>query len=39
MFEVEDFRDEPVSPSDPDPLSYGHLEHHYTKDLVLEHSK
>lgn len=36
MFEVEDFRDEDVSGTDPDPLSYGHLLHYYTKDLVLE---
>lgn len=36
MFEVEDLRDEPVSSFDPDPLSYGHLQHYYTKDLVLE---
>lgn len=37
MFEVEDLRDEPVSFDDPDPLSYGHLKHYYTKDLVLKH--
>lgn len=34
MFEAEDFRDEPVSQGDIDPLSYGHLLHYYTKDLV-----
>lgn len=34
MFEVEDLRDEPVSPYDDDPDSYGHLFHHYTIDLV-----
>lgn len=27
MFEVEDLRDEPESGFDPDPLSYGHLNH------------
>lgn len=34
IFEVEDLRDEPVSPDDSDPKSYGHLYHYYTKDLV-----
>ncbi|XP_055632789.1 maltase 1-like [Toxorhynchites rutilus septentrionalis] len=33
MFEVEDFRDEPIN--DPsDPLSYGYTHHIYTKDLL-----
>lgn len=36
MFEVEDLRDEPENNMDPDPLSYGHLHHDYTKDLVRE---
>ncbi|XP_052563693.1 maltase 2-like [Culex pipiens pallens] len=33
LFEVEDFRDEPVTGTDPDPLSYGFTHHYYTKDL------
>ncbi|XP_065088375.1 maltase 2-like [Ochlerotatus camptorhynchus] len=33
LFEVEDFRDEPETGTDPDPLSYGFTHHYYTKDL------
>jgi len=40
MFEAADWRDEPVqSDGDPDPLSYGHLLHYYTKDLVSRRVK
>jgi glycosidase len=34
MYEVEDFRDEPPTGTDNDPLSYGYTHHWYTKDLV-----
>lgn len=33
LFEVEDFRDEPETGTDHDPLSYGFTHHYYTKDL------
>ncbi|XP_058449982.1 maltase 2-like [Malaya genurostris] len=33
LFEVEDFRDEPETGTDRDPLSYGFTHHYYTKDL------
>ncbi|XP_053692700.1 maltase 2-like [Sabethes cyaneus] len=33
LFEVEDFRDEPETGTDTDPLSYGFTHHYYTKDL------
>lgn len=34
MFENEDLLDEPVTGTDPDPNSYGYLQHYHTKDLV-----
>lgn len=34
LFEVEDLVDEPVSNFDKDPLSYGHLWHYNTVDLM-----
>jgi hypothetical protein len=36
---VEDFADEPVSPFDNDPKSYGHLLHYNTVDLVSTQNK
>lgn len=33
LFEAEDLRDEPKTGTDPDPLSYGYLNHWFTKDL------
>ncbi|XP_055540586.1 maltase 2-like isoform X2 [Wyeomyia smithii] len=33
LFEVKDFRDEPETGTDLDPLSYGFTHHYYTKDL------
>lgn len=33
LFEVEDFRNEPLNPWDTDPLSYGYTDKDYTKDL------
>ncbi|CAO1372653.1 unnamed protein product [Diamesa tonsa] len=33
LFEAEDLRDEPKTSTDPDPLSYGYLNHWFTKDL------
>ena len=35
MFEVEDLRDESVSGFDPDPMSYGYLNHWWEKGLFL----
>ncbi|XP_055614294.1 maltase 2-like [Uranotaenia lowii] len=34
LFEVEDFRDEPETGAEKDPLSYAFTYHYYTKDLV-----
>jgi alpha-glucosidase len=34
LFEVTDWRDEPPTGTDDDPLSYGYTHHWYTKDLV-----
>lgn len=39
MFEVEDFREEPETGIEKDPLSYDFLHHYYTKDLVSEHER
>ncbi|XP_058816112.1 maltase 2-like [Topomyia yanbarensis] len=33
LYEVEDFRDEPETGTDRDPLSYGFTHHYYTKDM------
>lgn len=38
LFEVEDLRDEPTNFWDPDPKSYGHLLHYYTKVGLDGHS-
>lgn len=35
LFEVEDFRDEPLNDDDTNPNSYGYTHKHYTKDLVM----
>ncbi|XP_049537638.1 uncharacterized protein LOC125952287 [Anopheles darlingi] len=37
LFEVEDFRDEPETGTDRDPLSYGFTHHIYTKDLLEDY--
>ncbi|XP_058058425.1 maltase 2-like [Anopheles bellator] len=37
LFEVEDFRDEPETGTDRDPLSYGYTHHIYTKDLLEDY--